>query len=84
MHSLNIILSISHTIRHAIHANAEISRHHFSETRIFGIVMGLVGERVQNYRVRVKSGYQTSESGPGPGKFLFLKPGPGSFRVISG
>ena len=40
VYSLNIILSISHTIRHAIHANAEISRHHFSETRIFGIVKG--------------------------------------------
>ena len=44
----------------------------------------LVGERVQNYRVRIESGYQNSESGPGPSKYIFLKSGPGSFRVISG
>ena len=35
-------------------------------------------ERVQNLRVRVESGYLNFESGSGPGKFLFSKPGPGT------
>ena len=37
--------------------------------------MYVVGERVQNLRVPGKSGYQTNESGPVPGKLLILRAG---------